>query len=78
MTLKKFDKFDEQALRSAHEDLKNNLSMDDMGTGNLKTVVPTTDTLDKGKFRLVEESGVPVTYYRAISGTIYKQTWTAV
>lgn len=53
------------------EDLYNNLSMDDVKNGNLKTEVPTTDDLEIGRFRVVEISGVPTLYHRATNGNIY-------
>jgi hypothetical protein len=53
------------------QDVYYNLSMDDIKAGNLKTEAPTTDTIDKGRARLVEENGVPKHYYRATDGTLY-------
>lgn len=79
MSLRKFDKIQSfEDVKRMHEDHLGNLSFDDLNAGDLKTVAPTTDTLSKGKFRLVEESGVPVLYYRNLSGSIYKQIMTAV
>lgn len=52
-------------------DVYYNLSLDDIKAGNLKTEAPTTDTIDKGRARLVEENGVPKTYYRSTDGTLY-------
>lgn len=79
MTLKKFDRFESfDDVMNWHRDLLAFLSFDDLNLGNLKTTAPTTDTIDKGKFRLVEESGVPVIYYRSTGGSLYKLNWTAV
>lgn len=77
MTLKKFDQFkDFQDVKKAHEDLKANFSFDDISFGDLKTTAPTTSTLDKGRFRVVEEANVPVLYVRATNGTLYKSNFT--
>ena len=56
------------------QEVFNNLSFDSLNAGDLKTTAPTTNTLDKGKFRLTEISGVPTLYYRNLNGTIYKST----
>ena len=74
MTLRQFDEFKDLAdVKKMHRDIKNNLTFDDLNVGKLSTDAPTTSTLDKGKFRLVEISGVPFLYYRAVDGTIYKK-----
>lgn len=79
MSLKKFDKIDSfEDVKRWHEDVKNNLSYDDLSPGDLKMVAPTTDTLGKGKTRLVEISGTPTLYYKTISGTLYKLDFTVV
>lgn len=77
--LKKFDRIENfEDVKKMHEDHLSNLSFDDLSVGDLKTEAPTAQSLSKGKFRLVEESGVPVLYYRAINGNLYKQTFDAV
>ncbi len=53
------------------QDVFYNLSMDDVKAGDLKDEAPTTDTIDKGRSRLVEVSGVPKLYYRGTNGTLY-------
>jgi hypothetical protein len=53
------------------QDVYYNFSMDDVKAGDLKTAAPTTDTIDKGRSRLVEENGVPKLYYRGTNGTLY-------
>lgn len=56
------------------QEIFNNLDFNSINAGDLKTIAPTTDTLDKGKFRLTEIAGVPTLYYRNLAGTIYKST----
>lgn len=53
------------------QDVYYNLSPDDVKAGDLKTEAPTTETIDKGRQRLVEESGVPKLYYRSTNGNLY-------
>jgi len=53
-------------------DVFSNLNFSDLRIGDLRTEAPTTKTLDKGRYRFVEISGVPSLYYRAVNGTIYK------
>lgn len=53
------------------QDVYYNLSPDDVKAGDLKTEAPTTETIDKGRQRLVEVSGVPKIYFRGTNGTLY-------
>lgn len=60
------------------QDIKNRLGFEDLNAAFLRTVEPTTDSLDKGRFAFAEISNVPTIYYRNLAGTIYKWTGTAV
>lgn len=63
-----------KSFRDVHgfmQDVYYNLSHDDVKAGDLKTEAPTTDTIDKGRQRLVEVGGIPKLYYRALDGTLY-------
>ena len=60
------------------QEVFNNLSFDSLNAGDLKTTAPTTDTLDKGKFRLVEIANVPFLYYKNLAGTLYRLTFTVI
>jgi len=68
-SLEKVDKF--------AKDVFDTFDFTNMRVGDLKTEAPTTSTLDKGRFRLVEESNVPLLYYRNLAGTVFKLTFVA-
>ena len=79
MSLKRFDRFkDFEDVKAWHKDVSDNLSFDDLRSGQIQTAAPTTDDLSSGKFRFVELSGVPYLYYRNISGALYRVALTAV
>ena len=60
------------------EDIYNNLGMDDLKPSNTRTDAPTTETMDKGRFTVVELSGVPYIYYLSLSGVLYRKLLDAV
>ena len=73
MAIKKFEKVKSfEDVEKVIQDLRDNLSLQDIRAGDVRTIAPTTDTLDKTRYSIVEESGVPVIYYRNTLGTIYK------
>lgn len=73
MTIKKVENIrDFPEVKEALDDIFNNLSPEDMRTGNFRTSVPTTKSIDKGRFAWAEISGVPTYFYRGTNGTIYK------
>lgn len=79
MGLKKFEKVNSfEDVEKVIQDLRDNLSLQDIRAGDVRTATPTTDTLDKTRYTIVEESGVPVIYYRTTAGTLYKLQMTAV
>ena len=59
------------------QDLRSNISLQDLRAGDVRTTAPTTGTLEKTRYTIVEESGVPVIYYRTTSGVLYKTTMIA-
>ena len=78
MAIKKFEKVKSfEDVEKVIQDLRDNLSLQDIRAGDVRTIAQTTDTLDKTRYAIVEESGVPVIYYRNTSGTIYKTTMVA-
>ena len=77
--IKKFEKVKSfEDVEKVIQDLRDNLSLQDIKAGDVRTSVPTTDTLDKTRYTIVEESGVPIIYYRTTAGSIYKLPMTAV
>ena len=78
MGIKKFEKVKSfEDVEKVLQDIKDNLSLQDIRAGDVRTTAPTTDTLEKTRYTIVEESGIPVIYFRATSGTIYKTVMTA-
>ena len=76
--IKKFEKVKSfEDVEKVLQDLRDNLSLQDLKAGDVRTTAPTTETLDKTRYTIVEESGVPVIYYRTTSGTLYKTTMIA-
>ncbi len=61
-----------EEVKKLQTDIRENIGLEDMRVGALSTDAPTTNTIDKGRFRFVELSGVPYLYYRTINGTVYK------
>lgn len=79
MSLRKFDRienFDE--LNLFIQDLYSNISISDINPSDIRTIEPTTETLDKGRWAIVELSGSPSLYYLTLAGVLYKWTGTAV
>lgn len=77
MSLKPVDEpktFDD--VSKMYQGIKDDLGFEDLKIGNMRTVAPTTATLEKGKFAFAEISNVPTLYYRNTNGTIYKFTGT--
>jgi len=71
--IKKFEKVKSfEDVEKVIQDLRDNLSLQDIRAGDVRTVAPTADTLEKTRYTIAEESGVPVIYYRTTDGTIYK------
>ena len=78
MALKKFDKVKSfEDVEKALQDFRENLSIQDLRAGDVRTEAPTTDSLEKTRYTIVEESGVPVIYYRTSAGVIYKSIMAA-
>ena len=77
MTLKRNETFDQPGdLKRLHDEILNNLSMDDLRILALQKAVPTTKTLAKGRMRVDEISDEPRLYIRALNGDIYEFTGT--
>lgn len=79
MAIKKFDKVKSfEDVEKVIQDFRENISLQDLKAGDVRTTAPTTDTLDKTRYTIAEESGVPTIYYRTTDGTLYKWGGTAV
>lgn len=59
------------------QDFFNNYSIEDLKGTGVRTEAPTTATLGKGRFVIVELSGVPTLYYNTLNGVLYKVALTA-
>lgn len=60
------------------QDWFNNLGLDDLKPSNVRTEAPTVATLNKGRFAIVQLSGVPYIYYHTTGGVLYRIAMTAV
>ena len=74
MSVTKYGKIDNwDDLNAYVQDLYNNLGLEDLRPADVRTDAPTTATLNKGRFAIVELSGVPYVYYLSLSGVLYKK-----
>lgn len=78
--IRKFEKVKSfEDVEKVLEDLRNNLSLQDLKAGDVRVDAPTADTLDKTRYTISEISGgVPTLYYRATDGKLYKWEGTLV
>ena len=73
MSLRKFGNIqDWDQLNQFVSDFYANVGLDDLRPSNIRTEVPTTLTLDKGRFRFTELDGIPTAYYRSLDGIVYE------
>ena len=73
MGIKKFDRVKSfEDVEKVLQDFRDNISLQDLRAGDVRTTAPTVNTLEKTRYTIVEESGVPVIYYRTTDGVIYK------
>lgn len=54
-------------------ELYNNMGIGDLKPSGVRTEAPTTETLSKGRFEIVELSGVPYVYYNSLAGVLYRK-----
>lgn len=77
MSIRKFGVIENwDQLNQFVQDLYNNISLNDLKPSNVRTVVPTAETLDKGKFALFDNDTTRRIYFRALDGTIVSITLT--
>ena len=75
MSVKRPDKIENfDQLNKFIDDLYSNIGVDDLRPSNIRTVVPTTDTLDLGRLAIFDDGTTRRIYYRALSGTITSAT----
>ena len=75
MSIRKFEKIENfEQLNLFVQDLYSNVGIDDLRPSNVRTEVPTTDTLDKGRFALYDNGTTRRIYFRALDGTITSVT----
>lgn len=78
MAIKKFGKPQNlDDVEKQFQDMRDNLSLQDLRAGDVRKEAPTDKTLDKTRYTIAEEGGVPTIYYRATDGKIYKWNGTA-
>jgi len=73
--MRKFERIENfDQLNQFVQDLYNNLSIADLRPSEVRTEVPTADTLDKGRFALYDNGTTRKIYFRALDGTITSAT----
>lgn len=74
---KRFFKTDEE-ISNYIQEIYNTMGIDDLKPTGARTVEPTKATLGKGRFTIVELSGVPYLYYNSLNEVLYRISMTAV
>ena len=75
MSIRKFEKIENfDQLNQFVQDFYANIGIDDLRPSNVRTDVPTTSTLDKGRFALYDNGTTRRIYFRALDGTIVSAT----
>jgi len=73
--MRKFEKIENfEQMNQFVQDLYNNLGISDLRPSEVRTEVPTADTLDKGRFALYDNGTTRRIYFRALDGTITSAT----
>lgn len=74
MTIRKVERLESfEDVKAEFQHLRENIGLDDLRPSGVREEAPSESGLDKGRFRVVELSGVPYIYYRTIAGTLYKK-----